>query len=299
VKGLCRKTCHLVSRYIRKKSDANYIWGWVRPLLYNFSSVLDLFSEFGIFKYSRENFYFSMMIESLDPEGVEPMNGQPTVHVVDDDPQVRESLNLLVRSIGLNVESYASAEEFLDRYEDSLGLPRCMVLDVRMPGLSGLGLQERLQAEKISIPIVVITGYGDVSMAVQAMDAGAVDFIEKPFSRQQLLSRVQEAIDRDAQFRRNQFQRSDALARMETLSEREREVMELMVAGKHSKQIGFVLKITDKTVAKHRVKVFKKMNVDNVAALAYLAFKFSLTPTKPTLRVEEPRGSSPTSPASL
>lgn len=216
------------------------------------------------------------------------MNGQPTVHIVDDDPEVRESLNLLVRSIGLNVQSYASAEEFLDRYDDAPGSPRCMVLDIRMPGLSGLGLQERLQTEKISIPIVVITGYGDVSMAVQAMDAGAVDFIEKPFSRQQLLSRVREAIDRDAVFRRNQFLRNDALARMETLSERERSVMELMVVGKHSKQIGFELNITDKTVAKHRVKVFSKMNVDSVAALAYLAFKFALTPNTPPLQVEEP-----------
>ncbi len=228
----------------------------------------------------------SIIRDSELKEGRVTMKDQPTVHVVDDDREVRESLNLLIQSIGLNVNSYASAEEFLDRYEDSAGPPRCLVLDVRMPGLSGLGLQGRLRAENISIPIVVITGYGDVSMAVQAMDAGAVDFIEKPFSRQQLLSRVQEAIDRDAQFRHNQLLRSDVLSRMETLSGRERSVMELMVAGKHSKQIGFELHISEKTVAKHRVKVFSKMNVDSVAALAYLSFKFALTPIKPTLQTE-------------
>lgn len=214
------------------------------------------------------------------------MNDQPTVHIVDDDPQVRESLNLLFCSIGLNVEPYTSAEEFLDRYKDDTGLPRCLVLDIRMPGLSGLGLQERLQSANISIQTIIITGYGDVSMAVQAMNAGAVDFIEKPFSHQQLLSRVQEALDRDAEFRRNQLQRSVAVSRMATLSVRERDVMELLVAGKHSKQIGFELHISEKTVAKHRVRVFSKMNVDNVAALAYIAFKFTLTASKPTLRTE-------------
>ena len=166
------------------------------------------------------------------------MKGKPTVYVVDDDQEVRESLNLLIRSIGLHVESYSSAEDFLDKYDDCPGPPRCLVLDIRMPGLSGLGLQERLVADNIHIPIVVITGYGDVSMAVQAMDAGAVDFIEKPFSRQQLLTRVQEAIDRDAQYRRDQLLRNDAISRLGTLSERELHVMELMIAGRHAKQIG-------------------------------------------------------------
>ena len=211
------------------------------------------------------------------------MKGQPTVHVVDDDQQVRESLDLLIHSVGLDVKSYASAEEFLDKYENIPGSPRCMVLDIRMPGLSGLGLQERLIADNIVIPIVVITGYGDIAMAVQAMEAGAIDFIEKPFSRQQLLSRVQEAIDRDAQYRRDQFQRSDALARLKTLSERELLVMELIVAGKHSKQIGYELNISEKTVAKHRTRIFNKMNVDSVASLAYLAFKYTLTEKKPQL----------------
>jgi FixJ family two-component response regulator len=207
---------------------------------------------------------------------------------VDDDQEVRESLNLLIRSIGLNVKSYVSAEEFLDRYEDCPGPPRCLILDIRMPGLSGLDLQERLLADNIRIPIVVITGYGDVSMAVRAMDAGAVDFIEKPFSRQQLLTRVQEAIDRDAQYRRDQYQRNDALARLKTLSPRELNVMELMVAGRQSKQIGYELSISEKTVAKHRMKVFSKMNVDSVASLAYLTFKFALTPSKPSLQTEFP-----------
>jgi len=195
---------------------------------------------------------------------------QPTVYVVDDDPQVRESLTLLMNSVGLNVQAYACAEEFLENYRDEAGPPRCLVLDVRMPGLSGLGLQERLATQSIKIPIIMITGYGNVPMAVQAMGAGACDFIEKPFSRQALLMRVQEAIDRDAQHRTDQARRSVVTAKLATLSQREREVMTLIVGGDNSKHIASKLQISEKTVAKHRAKVFQKMEVDSIAALVAL-----------------------------
>ncbi len=198
------------------------------------------------------------------------MPAQPTVYVVDDDPQVRESLSLLMNSVGLNVEAYASAEEFLARYRDDSGPPRCLVTDVRMPGLSGLGLQERLVTQGIMIPIIMITGYGNVPMAVQAMSAGACDFIEKPFSRQTLLMRVQEAIDRDAQHRSEQSVRLQVNAKLATLSQREREVMDLIVGGDNSKHIASKLAISEKTVAKHRAKVFQKMEVDSIAALVRL-----------------------------
>lgn len=198
------------------------------------------------------------------------MPTQPTVYVVDDDPQVRESLTLLMNSVGLNVESFACAEEFLETYRDEVGPPRCLIVDVRMPGLSGLGLQERLSAQGMKIPIIMITGYGNVPMAVQAMSAGACDFIEKPFSRQTLLMRVQEAIDRDAQHRTEQVRRSHVSARLATLSQREREVMNLIVGGDNSKHIASKLEISEKTVAKHRAKVFQKMEVDSIAALVCL-----------------------------
>ncbi|MBN1908357.1 MAG: response regulator transcription factor [Pirellulales bacterium] len=206
------------------------------------------------------------------------MTNQPVVYIVDDDPQVRESLNLLMRSVGFNTKAFESAEQFLDAYDDTPGPPRCLILDVRMPGLSGLGLQEKLASSGVEIPTIVITGYGDVAMAVKAMGAGAVDFIEKPFSRQALLTRVQEAIDRDAAQRRTRARRADVADRLESLSHREREVMELLIAGRHSKQIASQLEIGEKTVAKHRARVFEKMRVDSVATLVHLAYSCDFTP---------------------
>jgi FixJ family two-component response regulator len=207
----------------------------------------------------------------------------PTVYVVDDDPQVRESLKLLMRSVGFRTEVFGSAEDFLESYRDDGGPPRCLVLDVRMPGMSGLGLQEKLVAARIDIPIIMITGYGDVSMAVKAMGAGAVDFIEKPFSRQALLTRVQEAIDRDAGRRHRDTQQANVAQRLASLSHREREVMNLLIAGDHSKQIAAKLNIGEKTVAKHRARVFEKMRIDSVAGLVHLAYTCGLIPSTPRL----------------
>ena len=192
------------------------------------------------------------------------------MYIVDDDPQVCESLSLMVRGVGLNAETYPSAESFLDGFHDTPGSPKCMVLDVRMPGLSGLGLQQALSAQGAGMPVIMISGCADIPMAVQAMSAGAMDFLEKPFSRRTLLARIQEAIDHDAQ-RQHQAARSNELAaRLAKLSPRQREVFNLLVAGRHSKNIASELGIGEKTVAKHRAGVLEKMQVDSVVDLVRL-----------------------------
>jgi two-component system, LuxR family, response regulator FixJ len=196
----------------------------------------------------------------------------PTVYVVDDDPQVCESLSLMVQSVGLAAKTYPSAEAFLDDCDDhdAPGAPRCMVLDVRMPGLSGLGLQQMLAAKGQAMPIIMISGCADIPMAVQAMTAGAMDFLEKPFSRRALLTRIQEAIDRDADARHRNIRKAELAARVEQLSTRQREVLTLLLAGKHAKQIAGELGIGEKTVAKHRAGVLERMHVDSVVELVRL-----------------------------
>jgi two-component system, LuxR family, response regulator FixJ len=194
----------------------------------------------------------------------------PTVYIVDDDPQVCESLSLMVNSVGFEARSYTSAEAFLDGCCDATSSPKCMVLDVRMPGLSGLGLQQMLASKTPKMPIIMISGCADIPMAVQAMSAGALDFLEKPFNSRALLSRIQEAIDRDVSARHEHIRRVELEARVERLSSRQREVLGLLLAGKHSKQIAAELGIGEKTVAKHRASVLEKMQVDNVVELVRL-----------------------------
>ena len=199
-------------------------------------------------------------------------SANPTVFIVDDDPQVCESLSLMVRSMGLNAETYLSAEAFLDAdaSDKPSNSPKCMVLDVRMPGLSGLGLQQTLSTQGKGMPIIMISGCADIPMAVQAMSAGALDFLEKPFSRRALLARIQEAIDQDAQKQRQTAHSAELTTRLERLSGRQHEVFNLLVAGRHSKQIASELGIGEKTVAKHRASVLEKMQVDNVVELVRL-----------------------------
>ena len=204
---------------------------------------------------------------TTNEEGTIVTTATPTVYIIDDDPQVCESLSLMVRSVGLNASTYPSAEAFLDSYESIPETPKCIVLDVRMPGISGLGLQQMLAARGKEMSIIMISGCADIPMAVQAMSAGAMDFLEKPFNRQTLLARIQAAIDRDAQWQRQAAQKSELAARLETLSSRQREVLDLLVAGKHSKQIAAELGIGEKTVAKHRAGVLEKMQADSVVAL--------------------------------
>ena len=195
---------------------------------------------------------------------------KPTVYIVDDDPDFRESMTLMIRSMGLNAAVYPSAEEFLDGYSAPSDSPKCMVLDVRMSGLSGLGLQQMLATDGKGMPIIMISGCADISMAVQAMRAGALDFLEKPISSQTLSARIREAIDHDVHQHREASRKTELVRHVERLSTRQREVFDLLVAGESSKQIGRQLGIGEKTVAKHRATVLEKMQVESVVELVRL-----------------------------
>ena len=172
------------------------------------------------------------------------------VFIVDDDEAMRDALDTLIRSVGMKTVLHASADEFLASYDPEQ--PGCLVLDVRMPGMSGLELQDRLVEEGVDLPVIIITGHGDVPMAVRAMRAGALDFLEKPFREQDLLHRIHQAIERDAKIRRERAAKADIVARLASLTSREREVMERVVAGKHNKAIASELGVSHKTVEFHR-----------------------------------------------
>ena len=191
------------------------------------------------------------------------------VFIVDDDEAMRDALDTLIRSVGMKTVLHASADEFLASYDPEQ--PGCLVLDVRMPGMSGLELQDRLVEEGVDLPVIIITGHGDVPMAVRAMRAGALDFLEKPFREQDLLHRIHQAIERDAKIRRERAAKADIVARLASLTSREREVMERVVAGKHNKAIASELGVSHKTVEFHRVKIMEKMKADSVAALVRMA----------------------------
>ena len=188
------------------------------------------------------------------------MNGliKPVVHVVDDDEALRDSLRWLLESAGHSVATYATAEGFLATYDPEQS--GCLVLDIRMPGMSGLELQDELKRRSHTIPIIFITGHGDVPMAVSAVKKGAIEFIEKPFNDQAFLILVDNALALDAELRR-------AAARLLTLTQREREVMERVVAGKRNKDIATELSVNIKTVEAHRARLMQKMGVDSRAEL--------------------------------
>ena len=185
----------------------------------------------------------------------------PPVHVVDDDAALRDSLRWLLESAGHRVATCASAEEFLAT--DAAEQGGCVLLDIRMPGMSGLELQDELARRGHTIPVIFITGHGDVPMAVNAVKKGALDFIEKPFNDHALLALIDKALAIDAEARRR-------AARFEKLTPREREVMERMVAGKRNQDIAAELSISIKTVEAHRAGVMRKMRVDSLAALVRL-----------------------------
>ena len=188
-----------------------------------------------------------------------------TVFVVDDDQAVRESLALLVQSVGIEAETFASAREFLDTYRpDQRG---CLITDIRMPGMSGLELQEQLSSDGVRIPVIVLTGHGDVPAAVRALKGGAVDFVEKPFNPQALLDLVQQAIAKDAEIRELADQEAAVAERMSLLTPREHEVMTLVVAGKANKVIAIELSISERTVELHRGRIMKKMQARSLAEL--------------------------------
>jgi two-component system response regulator FixJ len=193
------------------------------------------------------------------------MNTELTVFVVDDDEEVRNAMKRLMNSVGLAVETFASAEEYLAQFDPAR--PGCLLLDVRMKGMSGLEVQERLALEEVQPPIIIITGHGDVPMAVRAVSAGAVNFIEKPFNEQVLLDSVHRAIELDGEHRGRVLQLADISARLEFLTPREREILDLVVAGKRNKVIAGELGISQSTVESHRAKVMEKIQAESLSAL--------------------------------
>ncbi|NJD18010.1 MAG: response regulator transcription factor [Gemmatimonadetes bacterium] len=181
---------------------------------------------------------------------------RPTVYIVDDDPAVRESMAMLMTSAGLGAFPFASAREFLEGYEP--GVPGCLVLDVRMPGMSGTDLQAELERRGVELPIIFLTAYADVPMAVGALRAGAVDFLQKPVDAARLLGRVREALALDAAARARRSESEGARTRLSRLTPREREVLELVVAGHTNKGIARSLRISRRTVETHRARIMRK-----------------------------------------
>jgi RNA polymerase sigma factor (sigma-70 family) len=196
------------------------------------------------------------------------MESEPTVFVVDDDPAVRDSLRDLIESAGLAVESHASAREFLDAYTPDR--PGCLVLDVRMPGMSGLDLQEHLREKRFGIPVIIITAHGSVSDASRSFKMGAIDFLEKPFIHEDLLARISAAIEKDARTRQHEARLDDITNRIARLTARERQVMDKVVTGCPNKRIATELGITQRTVEVHRAQVMEKMQAESLAELVRL-----------------------------
>lgn len=197
------------------------------------------------------------------------MSPDAVIYIVDDDEAIRKSLALLMRSQGYESATYATASEFLEGYDGSRD--GCLVLDVRMPGMTGLELQDVLAEREIELPVIIMTGHGDVTMAVRAMKAGARDFIEKPFQNQVLLDRIEEALaeTREEQGRRQQAARIHE--RMELLTPREHQTLELLVAGKLNKQVAAELDISVRTVEAHRAKIMEKLDARSLSDLVRMS----------------------------
>ena len=201
-------------------------------------------------------------------------NSQQTVFIVDDDEAVRDALSMLLDTIGLAYELYSSAPEFLESYDESKS--GCLVLDIRMPRMSGLELQAKLNEKKAMLPVIFITGHGDIAMAVEAMRQGGLDFIRKPFRDQDLLDRINEALDIDAGKRKKGLDRQQLLGKIASLSEREREVFHLVADGEMNKVIAFDLGISERTVEVHRSQVMKKLGVRTLAQLVRIKIEAEL-----------------------
>ena len=222
-----------------------------------------------------------------DAVGSSPMpTVTPIVFIVDDDVSVRESLELLIQNEGWQAETFASAQEFLDH--PRAALPNCLILDVSLPGLNGLELQQRVAAERTDMPIIFITGHGDIPMTVRAMKAGAIEFLTKPFNDEALLNAIRQALQRSRLALNHEAEIRELRNRYVLLTPRERQVMALVVSGLLNKQIGGELGISEITVKAHRGQVMQKMKADSLAALVKMAAK---------LRSTGPPGSG-TSPAS-
>ena len=206
----------------------------------------------------------------------------PTVFVVDDDPSIRESLSLLLNSAGYSFKTFTSAKEFLES-EHSTSDPACLVLDVKMPGLSGHNLQKELTSRNYAIPVIFITGHGDIPMSVQAMKKGAVDFLSKPFDDDQLLEAVKVALQKDSKARAGFNEQKHTTQRLDSLTAREYEILTFLITGMLNKQIAFELKISERTVKAHRKQVFDKMAVNSIAELVRLTEKMGIEPADVSL----------------
>ena len=203
---------------------------------------------------------------------------KPTVFIIDDDASVCKSLSRLLRSLGFDTEAFTSAEQFL-KGEHEVGAG-CIVLDIRMPGLSGIDLQDELNKAGCSMPIIFITGHGNIPMSVQAMKKGAVDFLTKPFDDEELLQAVEKAIEKDRKAKAAWADVHDILKRMDRLTPREHEILGYVVTGMLNKQIALKLAIAEKTVKVHRGRIMEKLCVDSVAGLVRLAEKVGIKPAK-------------------
>jgi two-component system, LuxR family, response regulator FixJ len=202
----------------------------------------------------------------------------PIVFIVDDTSSVRKGLERLIKSAGFNVETFASGEEFLRRKRHRG--PSCLVLDVRLPGLSGIDLQKRLVQENVSVPIIFITGHGNIPMSVKAMKNGAVDFLPKPFDGKELLSAIDRAIDKAVRIKQDMDERTKIQSMVDTLTPREYDILRWVITGMLNKQIASKLKITERTVKSHRGRVMQKMQVVSVAELVRITQKCGITPVE-------------------
>ena len=194
---------------------------------------------------------------------------QTTVFVVDDEPDVRAALRLLIKSVGYNVECFESADQFFTQFEPTR--TGCLILDIRMPGMSGMDLQEKLSGMNALLPIIMISGHGEIPMAVKAVQNGAVDFLQKPFSDQQLLDRISQAMEIDTRRHSEHDIKQDAQEKFDSLTPREREIFTEVVAGKLNKVIAYELNISTRTVEIHRAKAMEKMGARNLSELINLA----------------------------
>jgi RNA polymerase sigma factor (sigma-70 family) len=215
-------------------------------------------------------------MKTIECKGTSMTEANPIVFIVDDDESVRKALARLITSVGLKVEAFSSAIEFLKR--DHYDGPSCLVLDIRMPGLSGLDLQAELAKAQRTLSIVFITGHGNIPMSVQAIKAGAVDFLEKPFDEQALLDAVHLGIQKDRAAKENLAELKEIQECVESLTPREREVFALVVTGMLNKQIAFEMGISEKTIKVHRARVMQKMQAESLADLVRLAEKAGVKP---------------------
>lgn len=214
---------------------------------------------------------------------------KPTVFIVDDDYGVRDAMSELITSIGIEVKSYDNVRSFLDDYIPST--PGCLVLDVRLPGISGLELQEHFRRKNIHIPIIFVSGHSNVAIAVRSMKAGAIDFLEKPFDDQLLLDSIQKALEIDRVTRNEEEYRSLIMKRIDCLSPREDEVLHLLIQGKANKTIADQLQLSTKTIETHRAHIMRKLGVKSMAGLMWMAIKSGVYEEVPDqLPFEPPRG---------